>query len=71
MDTPVTNEVYDLLSVLQNKLEAIAAYDQYEKDMHGDSKKLLSQIRDDDKRHAEMLVGAVEMMARNGGLQKK
>ncbi len=71
MDTPVSNEVYDMLSVLQNKLEALQAYDKYDKDMHGESKKLLEQIRMDDKRHAEMLANAVEMTARNGGLQKK
>ncbi len=71
MDSPVRNDMYDLLSVLDNKLEALAAYDKYDKDMHGELKDLLDQIRNDDRRHAEMLVNAVERVARNGGLSKK
>ncbi len=71
MDTPVSNEVYDMLSILDSKLEALAAYDTYEKDMHDSNKKLLDQIRDDDLRHADMLVSAVETMARGDGLRKK
>ncbi len=71
MDYPVTNEAYDLLSMLQKKLEALEVYDRYDKDMHGDDKKLLEQIRADDKKHAQMLSNALEMMARDGGILKR
>ncbi len=71
MDSPVSNEAYDLLSMLDSKLEGLSAYDKYDKYLHGENKQLLEQIRSDDKRHAEMLVNAVERMARNGGLIKK
>ncbi len=71
MDSPVRNDVYDLLSVLDSKLESLAAYDKYDKDLHGEYKSLLDQIRADDKRHAEMLANAVERMACDGGLVKK
>ncbi len=71
MDTPVSNQVYDVLSILDSKLESLSAYDKYEKDMQGEFKQILDQIRSDDRRHAEMLVNAVERMARNGGLTKK
>jgi hypothetical protein len=71
MDSPVSNEVYDLLSVLDAKLEGLSAYDKYDQDLHGETRQLLAQIRSDDKRHAEMLVNAVEQIARNGGLTKR
>ncbi len=71
MDSPVNNQAYDLISILDNKLEALAAYDKYDKDLHGEYKDLLDQIRNDDRRHAEMLANAVERVARNGGLAKK
>ncbi len=71
MDSPVRNDVYDLLSMLDTKLEGLSAYDKYEKDLHGEFKDLLNQIRTDDRRHAEMLANAVERVARDGGLIKK
>ncbi len=71
MDSPVRNDVYDLLSMLDSKLEGLNAYDKYEKDLHGEFKDLLNQIRTDDRRHAEMLANAVERIARDGGLKKQ
>jgi hypothetical protein len=71
MDTPVTNEVYDLFTILQNKLEALAAYDRYGKEMHDENKRLLEQIRQDDYRHAEQLTRALDSLARSEGLRKK
>jgi hypothetical protein len=71
MNYPISNEVYDLLTVLQNKLQALAAYDRFGKDMHEESKHLLEQIRQDDSRHAELLTNVLENLARSEGLRKK
>jgi hypothetical protein len=71
MDSPLSNEVYNLVSILDNKLEALAAYDKYKGDMHGTNKDLVETLRADDARHAEMLATALETIARNDGLRKK
>lgn len=71
MNSPVSNEVYDLFTVLQNKLQALAAYDKFGKDMHDTTKQLLEQIRQDDSRHAELLTGALETLARSQGFRNK
>jgi rubrerythrin len=71
MSYPISNEVYDLLTVLQNKLQALEAYDRFSKDMHDTTKQLLDQIRKDDTRHAELLANALETLARSEGLRKK
>lgn len=71
MNYPVSDEVYDLFTVLQNKLQALAAYDKFGKDMHDSTKQLLDQIRQDDRRHAELLTNALENLARSEGLRKK
>lgn len=71
MNYPISNEVYDLITVLQNKLQALEAYDKFGKDMHDDTKRLLEQIRQDDSRHAELLSSALEGLARGDGLRKK
>ncbi len=34
--SPVSNLTYDLVTALQNKLQAITAYDKFLKDAHGD-----------------------------------
>ena len=70
MNYPISNEVYDLLTVLQNKLQALEAYDKFSKDMHDENKRLLEQIRQDDARHAEHLTNALETLARSEGLRK-
>lgn len=71
MNYPISNEVYDLITVLQNKLQALAAYDRFGKDMHDETKTVLEQIRQDDYRHAELLSNALENLARSEGLRKK
>lgn len=71
MSYPISNEVYDVITVLQNKLQALEAYDKFGKDMHDETKKLLEQIRQDDARHAELLANALENLARGEGLRKK
>ena len=55
----MSNLSYDLLTVLQNKLEAVAAYETYEEDCAtaGDEqcRKLVADLKRDDERHVERL----------------
>ena len=64
---------YDLLTVLQSKLEACAAYDVYMEDVRqaGDkeAEKLLTSLKRDDEQHIEALVGEIERRAREGKLR--
>ncbi len=66
----VSDLTYDLLTVLQSKLEACAAYDLYMKDCQkaGDkeTEQLLSTLKSDDERHIEELVAEIERRAREG-----
>lgn len=66
----MTNLNYDLLTVLQNKLEAVAAYEQYIKDCQqsGDTEcqELVAELKRDDERHIEKLRGEVERMVKEG-----
>jgi hypothetical protein len=60
----VSDLTYDLLTVLQSKLEACAAYDVYLEDVQqaGDkeAENLLTSLKRDDEKHIEELVGAIE-----------
>jgi bacterioferritin (cytochrome b1) len=66
----VSDLTYDLLTVLQSKLEACAAYDLYMKDCQKAGEKeveqLLSKLKSDDERHIEELVAEIERRAREG-----
>ena len=50
---------YDVLTVLQNKLEAVAVYDQYaadaEQEKDQECRRLFEEIKREDERHAERL----------------
>jgi hypothetical protein len=63
----VSDLTYGLLTVLQSKLEARAAYDLYMKDCQkaGDkeAEQLLSKLKSDDQRHIEGLVAEIERRA--------
>lgn len=65
---PISNLNYDLLTVLQNKLEAVAAYEVYLKDCQqsGDEKcqQLVAQLKKDDERHVELLRKELERIVR-------
>ncbi len=56
-NSPVNNLTYDLVTALQNKLQAITAYDKFLKDAQGDEQctKLFQQMQQDDRKHAEMV----------------
>ncbi|MGZ3599679.1 MAG: hypothetical protein ACXWQR_15075 [Ktedonobacterales bacterium] len=67
---PLSNLNYDLLTVLQNKLEAVAAYEVYLKDCEksGDQQcqQLVAELKRDDERHIERLRGELERIVREG-----
>ena len=66
----VSDLTYALLTVLQSKLEACAAYDRYMEDVQqaGDkeAEQLLAGLKSDDERHIETLVAEIERRAREG-----
>jgi bacterioferritin (cytochrome b1) len=67
---PISNLSYDVLTVLQNKLEAVAAYELYLKDCQesGDAEcqMLVAELKADDERHVEQLRKELERMVRAG-----
>ena len=69
----VSDLTYDLLTVLQSKLEACAAYDLYMKDCQKaggkEAEQLLNKLKSDDERRIEELVAQVERRAREGKFQ--
>jgi bacterioferritin (cytochrome b1) len=66
----MSNLSYDVLTVLQNKLEALAAYEMYLKDCResGDieCQRLVAELKADDERHVERLRQELERMVRAG-----
>jgi bacterioferritin (cytochrome b1) len=64
----VSDLTYDLLIVLQSKLEACAAYDVYMKDVQQagdqDAQTLLASLKRDDEKHIEELVTEIERRVR-------
>lgn len=64
----MTNLSYDILTVLQNKLQAIAAYDAYLKDCQesGDAEcqQLVAELKQDDERHVTKLRAELERMVK-------
>jgi hypothetical protein len=67
---PLSNVNYDLLTILQNKLKALAAYDAYQQDcqMSGDAQcqQLVAQLKRDDQQHVELLRQELERIVRAG-----
>lgn len=55
--SPVDNLTYDLITALQNKLQAITAYDKFLGDAQGDEqcRQIFQQMRQDDTKHADLL----------------
>ena len=57
IQSPVDDQLYDLLQVLTSKCEAIEAYAKYEDDADGEASSLFQEMARDDTRHAERLLG--------------
>ena len=53
IQSPVDDQLYDLLQALTSKCEAIEAYAKYEEDAAGDAKQLFQELARDDTKHAE------------------
>ena len=55
--SPVDNLTFDLITSLNNKLEAVTAYDKYLKDTQGVQQchQIFQQLMQDDKKHVELL----------------
>jgi rubrerythrin len=56
IQSPVDDQLYDLLQALVSKCEAIEAYAKYEEDADGEAKTLFQELARDDTRHAERLL---------------
>jgi hypothetical protein len=59
IQSPVDDQLYDLLQALTSKCEAIEAYAKYEEDADGEAKQLFQELARDDIRHAERLIEAL------------
>jgi hypothetical protein len=59
IQSPVDDQLYDLLQALTSKCEAIEAYAKYEEDADGEAKQLFQELARDDTKHAERLVDAL------------
>jgi hypothetical protein len=71
MDYPVSNEVYNLLSMLTNKLQALEAYDRYGKDMDSSGRDVVKRMEQDDRQHVELLITQLETQIRQNGMRPK
>jgi rubrerythrin len=56
IQSPIDDQLYDLLQTLTSKCEAIETYAKYEDDATGDAKQVFQEIAKDDIRHAERLL---------------
>jgi hypothetical protein len=68
--SPVDDETYDLLQTLTSKLEALETYSKYEPDTQGDAKQALQEIAEQDRQHAERLVGLLADRLGNGSMSQ-
>ena len=59
IQSPIDDQLYDLLQALTSKCEAIEAYAKYEEDADGEAKQLFQELARDDTAHAERLVEAL------------
>ncbi len=66
MGSPVSDEAYDVISALHNKLEALEAYEIYAEDGNADIWQQLSQM---DQQAAMVLIHQLEDMVRDGRLR--
>lgn len=71
MEYPVSNEVYNLLSMLTNKLQALEAYDHYGKDMDSAGSDAVKRIATDDRAHVELLIDQLEAQIKQHGMRPK
>ncbi len=56
IQSPIDDQLYDLLQTLTSKCEAIEAYAKYEEDADGEAKQLFQELAREDTAHAERLL---------------
>ncbi|HEX7197394.1 MAG TPA: ferritin family protein [Candidatus Limnocylindria bacterium] len=56
IQSPIDDQLYDLLQALTSKCEAIEAYAKYEEDADGEAKELFQELAREDTAHAERLL---------------
>jgi hypothetical protein len=56
IQSPIDDQLYDLLQALTSKCEAIEAYAKYEEDADGETKQLFQDLAREDTKHAERLL---------------
>ena len=56
IQSPIDDQMYDLLQALVSKCEAIEAYAKYEEDADGEAKQLFQELAREDSKHAERLL---------------
>ena len=59
IQSPIDDQLYDLLQALTSKCEAIEAYAKYEEDADGEVRQLFQSLANDEARHAEQLLEAL------------
>jgi rubrerythrin len=66
----VSDMTFDLITALQNKLEAIQIYETYMEDCedagNAEARKLFEEISRDDDRHADRLRAQIERLVQDG-----
>lgn len=56
---PVDNNTYNLIQMTAAKLESLEVYQKYQKDADQQTRGLLQQLIEEDRRHAERLIDAL------------
>lgn len=59
IQSPVDDQLYDLLQALVSKCEAIEAYAKYEQDADGEAAQLFQELARQDVEHAQRLLEAL------------
>lgn len=66
--TAVDNEVYNVVTVLANKLQGLAAYDKYQADGSANDQ-VWQQLREQDEQAVRQLLQQLEQFAQQGKLR--
>jgi len=69
-EMPLSDVSFDIITALQNKLEALAIYETYMDDCEEageeETRRLFEQIMQDDQRHAQLIRSHLETLVREG-----
>ena len=65
--SPVDDQLYNLMQALVSKCEAIEAYAKYEQDSDGEGRTMFQSLGQEEVRHAEQLLEAVRTRLNSSG----